>query len=347
MASLTMREIARKHELDLQKEEQQTQTEQPEQESQPDQEQEDVQPEEDSQVEETEVETEEPEQDSEPDEQNQPSKDDGEPDYKNKFERLRKKQSQVEKDKARAEKENQRLQAQIDLLTEQSAKLPQSDDGKQSKKESQPDKQVNDEDVTAYIANNFGEDFDYLDQSTKENIKQMAKQTLEANRKPQSPANIEQNAFSQKDINDIVTQQLADERKKQAFNQYNKDMDEFIKTIDPDVDFVEVMNETAFSDYLDENRREKALFVEASRTSDTYSQEMMKEILMKYLGKSPEPKSNDTTPNTKTKRTKMPKQKKTTVSQDDIDWAYKNLNRHIHRSKALSIIEKAEQEGLI
>ncbi|MBS9779180.1 MAG: hypothetical protein KGV51_01000 [Moraxellaceae bacterium] len=258
-------------------------------------------------------------------EKEQPDKD---VDYKNKFNRVSKKVSKIEKEKARLAKEKAELEARLQAQSEQQAQP--KDDQSHNDTDNNID---NLDDIDDMLQQEMGEDWEFLDDSTKAGLRAIAKRTA-------------RNASNTATIDKEVEKVLSKREQQKQLNQFNRDMDNFVKNIDPDSDFVEIINEPSFDEFLNSNRRAKAMFVEASNSLDDDSKGLIQEVVSAYLGKQDiQPTVSNKTPNVSTTSKPQPKKKKA-ISQKKIDWAYQNLKRPIHRKQALQIIAKARELGL-
>lgn len=341
MASRTMREIAAKHNAELKRLGQpqdsddvtETETETIEQPEQPEHSDDEV-------IHDTDESGDDAPNDDNSEDTNQPDKpDDGDkPDYQNKFERLRKKQSKVEKEKSELARKVELLERNLELsqLQKQPANPTQSDDSDTNT----PEQTATTQDVDSYFEDNLGDDWRYMDDSSKRVYRLIAKQALEN----------KDAGESQVDIDKIVASKLQEQKQIQKLNQFTKDLDGYVKSIDPDTDFTQVVNEVGFDDYLAKNRVHKAMFIEASRNIDDDSKQMMQDVLNGYLGKQsvkPTPSSETAAPNVNTKSKPSRPQKKETITQAEIDKAIRDSKVPSRRKTARKVLRKAQELGLI
>lgn len=338
MASKTMREIAAKHEAELKRLEQSTDTDETTEPNPTD-------PDEDSYDNTDDVESDvsddasqyETDSDNDDDSQDDDGGDTGNnPDYENKFNRLRKKQSKIEKEKAELAKKVQLLEENLELAKQYQASNAAPNESQQTTSINHSDA-VSEHDIDAYLEENLGDDWSYMDESSKRSFRFLAKQTLE-----KMP--------DQSKIDEIVSSKLQEQNKRKQLGQFTKDLDNFVQGIDPDTDFHEVVNEAGFDDYLRSNRVAKAMFIEASQNIDDDSKQMMQDVLAGYLGKSSlEPKltTKTTTPDVKTKAKPRRSQKKVAITAEQIDKAIRDSKIPSKRKAAQKILFKAQELGLI
>lgn len=287
-------------------------------------------------------------------EDNQPedgSDEEGEVDYKQKFERLRQKQSGIEKSKAQLAKEkeelaekNRALQAELEKERQQLRDDAKKNPAEANKPGSQAD--TTQEEVDAYLAKELGDDWEFMDESEKRTTRFLAKQTLDLKKQAQN------NPDPASSVEKVVAKKLAEEKQQALINDFNKDMDKFVDGLDKGSTFHEVVNEPDFDRYLKENRVARAMFVEAANNVDAEAKTMMQDVISGYMGKqvlAPKvTKKGPTSPDVKSPTKPQPKKKKAAVSEENIAWARKNLKRAGPlREKALAIMTKAKQAGLI
>lgn len=343
MASKTMREIAAKHEAELKRLEQSEDTDDATESSPTD----DGYDNTDDDAPNTDV-SDEASQDTDDDQDDQDDQDDdddqgkdsgdtgNEPDYKNKFDRLRKKQSKIEKEKAELAKKVKLLEDNLEMAKQFQA--AQEDSGKSQGSTSQkPINAASEQDIDAYLEENLGDDWHYMDESSKRSFRFLAKQTLEK-------------VPDQSKIDEIVSSKLQEQNKRKQLTQFTKDLDSFVKSIDPDSDFHEVVNEAGFDDYLRSNRVAKAMFIEASQNIDDDSKKMMQDVIAGYLGKeSIDTKltTKTTAPEVQTKAKPRRNEKKPTITEAQIDQAIRDSKIPSKRKAAQKVLFKAQELGLI
>lgn len=339
MASKTMREIAAKHEAELKRLEQSDDTDDAPKSSPTDDDgydnTDDDAPNTDVADDSSHDDDDQDDQDDDDDQGDRSGDTGNEPDYKNKFDRLRKKQSKIEKEKAELAKKVKLLEDNLEMAKQFQA--AQDDSGKSQGSTSQPVNAASEQDIDAYLEENLGDDWHYMDESSKRSFRFLAKQTLE-----KMP--------DQSRIDEIVSSKLQEQNKRKQLAQFTKDLDSFVRDIDPDTDFHEVVNEAGFDDYLRSNRVAKAMFIEASQNIDDESKQMMQDVIAGYLGKesiNTKPTTRSTTPDVQTKDKPRRNNKKPTITEAQIDQAIRDSKIPSKRKAAQKVLFKAQELGLI
>lgn len=258
-----------------------------------------------------------------------------EPDYRNKFDRLRKKQSKIEKEKAELAKKVQLLEENLELAKQHQASNATTQESPSNS--NTPKNTASEKDIDAYLEENLGDDWSYMDESSKRSFRFLAKQTLEK-------------LPDQSTIDEIVTSKLQEQNKRKKLSQFTRDLDSFVRDIDPDSDFHEVVNEAGFDEYLQNNRVAKAMFIEASQNIDDDSKQMMQDVLSGYLGKTsitPKLTTKVNTPDVQTKSKPRRSAKKPVITEAQIDKAIRDAKIPSKRKAAQKILLKAQELGLI